>query len=401
MNSRLKDFITTLGALAIFAGIFLLGAIFFGFLPRISDFIYRFLNPASGFVFILDLLILPFALSRRLRPLVGTALLFSSYLFGAVLWAFSALVTYSLWGFFGLFIGLIWLGVGVVPIAVIAGALHREWFLVFVILGELVMVFGCRVLGFVFMQAQAVTVDEPKPKRRMVLGGLVGVVMFGALAWWMWHLYGTVPVQAADLTCADFTGYQDVLKNELAYGYVEGVQAELEKDEVDVLVPPTDRRHPMWWVLPEEVAGQNGLPQKLDQYCKREDHRSQKLLDAFLSIAYQNTGEPQFGISFDNKKTDPWKKILGGEESSISCAAYSASPEQERQAVIDGYYLGTQALVIKLKEKRDASHWFVWPPKSSPEDVRIEVDKSCEKDKEGKLRDALYVSTTEMAVKQK
>ena len=263
------------------------------------------------------------------------------------------------------------------------------------------MVFGCRVVGLMFMHAEAVTVEEPKPRRRMVLGGLVGLAMFGALVWWMWRLYGTVPVQAADLTCADFTGYQDAQKDELVYGYIEGVQAELEKDEVDVLVPPTDPRHPMWWVLPQEVAGKNGLPQRLERYCKSGDHASDKLLDAFLTIAYQTTGQPQFGMSFDNKKTDPWKKIWGGDETSAGCAAYSASPEQDRQAIIDGYYLGTRALVVKLKEKRDASHWFVWPPKSSPQDVRIEVDKGCEKEKGAKLRDALFVATTEMAVKQK
>ena len=231
--------------------------------------------------------------------------------------------------------------------------------------------------------------------------------------------FAPVPAQAQaivsdrDLTCMDFSGLQDSQKMELAYGYLEGVQAVLEKDAGDIIVPPSDARHPMWWVLPAGL-GQNafiGLAQKLDQYCKSEDKRHQKLLDAFLSLAYQKTGWPAFGISLDESKTDPWKKILAGEESSVSCSAYSASPEQTRQAIVDGYYLGTQGL--KARFRAEKMLWeddeTVWPSKSSPHTVRIEVDKGCEKgrekdrekDKAAKLRDVLWVTTVEMAVKQK
>jgi len=209
-------------------------------------------------------------------------------------------------------------------------------------------------------------------------------------------------VSARDLTCADFIGLQDDQKAELAYGYFDGFQAELEKDEPDVLVPPSDARHPMWWVLPEEL-GQNpftGLAQKLDLYCKSGDNGRRKLLDAFLSIAYKKDGFPDFGISFDTKKTDPWKKMFGGMDWSVSCSAYSASPEETRQAIVDGYYLGTQALKVRLKKGR-IGFPIAWPSKSSPETVRIEVDKTCEKDKGAKLHDALWVATAEMAVKQK
>jgi hypothetical protein len=210
-------------------------------------------------------------------------------------------------------------------------------------------------------------------------------------------------VSARDLTCTDFVGFQNSQKLSVAYGYCEGVQAELEKDEPDIIVPPSDARHPMWWVLPEGL-GQNpyiGLEQKLDGYCLSGDNRHQKLLDAFLSIAYQKTGQPRFGISSDDSKTDPWKKILDGEESSLSCSAYSASPEKTRQAIIDGYYLGSQALKVRLREGQTAS--LAWPPKSSPQAVRVEVDKNCveDKNKQAKLRDALFVVMVEMAVKQK
>jgi hypothetical protein len=136
---------------AIVLGLLSLGVLSIWFLPEVSYLVYRFANPASGWVFILDLLVLPFALSQRLRPLVGIVLHVSSFLFGAVLWIFSALLTYEVWGFLGLLFGLFFVGVGVVPIAVITAALHREWFLTFMLLADLVLVFGCRMLGIAFL----------------------------------------------------------------------------------------------------------------------------------------------------------------------------------------------------------------------------------------------------------
>jgi hypothetical protein len=69
--------------------------------------------------------------------------------------------TYAFWGFLGLFLGLIWVGVGVVPIAVITAVLHREWVLTFMLLGDLVLVFGCRTLGIVFLtNLQPISVSQ-------------------------------------------------------------------------------------------------------------------------------------------------------------------------------------------------------------------------------------------------
>jgi len=241
---------------------------------------------------------------------------------------------------------------------------------------------------------------------------VLGLAMLAVSAWWTSHLYRTDLVQAdrivsvRDPTCADFIGFQGNQKLSFAYGYSEGVQAELEKGEPDILVPPSNTSHPMWWVLPEGLL-QSSYPyvefaRKLDRHCRIVDNRRQNLLDAFLSIAYQKTGRPKFGISFDNSRTDPWKKILGGEESSVSCSAYSAGPEQTRQAIVDGYYLGTQALKVKLRESRGGFP-TAWPPESSPKTVRIELDRNCAEDKNkgATLRDALYVVTVEMAVKKK
>src|SRR5579862_7222413 len=158
---------------------------------------------------------------------------------------------------------------------------------------------------------------------------------------------------ARSLTCAYYSSLDEGEAMGLAYGFLEGLQVHLEKEEPDILVPPSDPRHPIWWVLPSDLGNNPsiGLAKKLNQYCQLADNQKKELLDAFLDIAAarneaRRTGYPDFGISFDQKKTDPYKLILGGAETSVSCSAYVSSREQSRQAIIDGYYLGTQALKV-------------------------------------------------------
>lgn len=208
-------------------------------------------------------------------------------------------------------------------------------------------------------------------------------------------------VSAQDLACNNYSDLAESQKVSLAYGYLEGVQAALDKEVTDILVPPSDAKHPMWWVLPTGL-GQNpftGLAQKLTQHCQSGKNRKKRLLDAFLSIAHQKSGWPALGISFDNEKTDPWKNILGGKESSVSCSAYNVSPVETRQAIIYGYYLGTEALRVALKRSVDVG--IVCPSKLSPQAVRVEVDKGCQEEKEESLRVVLWVTTVELGVKQK
>lgn len=71
-----------------------------------------------------DLLMLPLALWRKARPAVGLMVHISSWVFGAALWYTSALLTFALWGVLALLAGVLLLGVGVVPMGLIATAWH-------------------------------------------------------------------------------------------------------------------------------------------------------------------------------------------------------------------------------------------------------------------------------------
>ena len=204
-----------------------------------------------------------------------------------------------------------------------------------------------------------------------------------------------------DPACLDYIDLTQSQKLSLAYVYLEGVQAALDKEVTDILVPPSDPKHPIWWVLPIGLPENPsvGLARKVEQHCQSGNNQHQMLLDAFLSIAHQKSGSPALGISVNRKKTDPWKNILGGNETSVSCSAYSASPVGTRQAITYGYYVGTEALRIALKRSVDIG--IIWPSKLSPQAVRIGVDKGCQKDKAARLRSVLWLTTAELGIQNR
>jgi len=107
---------------------------------------WLFYGSAIAFAICL-LVLLPFSIFRKLRPFTGLGFYFVSFLFGTLLFAFSCLVTVQLWGFMALVIGLIFAGVGVVPVAFLAALFHGEWALLgYVVLGT-ILTFGTRILG--------------------------------------------------------------------------------------------------------------------------------------------------------------------------------------------------------------------------------------------------------------
>jgi len=92
--------------------------------------------------------LLPNAVFSSTPKFAGSGMMIVSYVFGATLWVWSLLLTYTLWGGFWLFIGLFMAGVGVVPLAMIATFFKGMW----AELGELVVLialtFGVRVWGY-------------------------------------------------------------------------------------------------------------------------------------------------------------------------------------------------------------------------------------------------------------
>lgn len=99
-------------------------------------------------VFVTVFVLLPNAVFSSTPKFAGSGMMIVSYVFGATLWVWSLLLTYTLWGGFWLFLGLFMAGVGVVPLAMIATFFKGMW----AELGELVLLIvltlGVRVWGF-------------------------------------------------------------------------------------------------------------------------------------------------------------------------------------------------------------------------------------------------------------
>jgi len=114
----------------------------------IAEKILPFLATATSILSIISFCIfIPMTIFKKMRIFGGTALMYSSLLFGVTLWVYSALMVYMLWGFIGLFIGLFILGVGVVPVALLASLISGEWVIVWEIIYMLIITLGARIYG--------------------------------------------------------------------------------------------------------------------------------------------------------------------------------------------------------------------------------------------------------------
>src|SRR4030065_2757888 len=102
-------------------------------------------------VFTLDILIiLSLGIFKKTKGASGIALFLSSFVYGLTLWLWGLLLTYMIWGIVPVIIGLFIMGVGVVPIALLAVAIEGDWAIFWQLILLLVITVGSRALGYYF-----------------------------------------------------------------------------------------------------------------------------------------------------------------------------------------------------------------------------------------------------------
>lgn len=69
----------------------------------------------------------PLGIFHATRGFAGFGLWIASYIFGTVLWIYGAVATFAYWSWIGLIIGLLFVGIGVVPMGFVALALQSQW----------------------------------------------------------------------------------------------------------------------------------------------------------------------------------------------------------------------------------------------------------------------------------
>lgn len=151
-ESRFKRAASGVGGYAIGLILFLLFLLAVALLPRgmvwASDKLMPWLITASSIALIVCIFIfLPMSAFRRSRPWAGVGYYYASFVFGIMLFAYSCLFAVFAWGYGALAIGLIFAGVGVIPVAVLAAIFHAEWSVLWELVSGIVLTFGTRAFG--------------------------------------------------------------------------------------------------------------------------------------------------------------------------------------------------------------------------------------------------------------
>lgn len=113
--------------IVIIAGILFLAAFFLGKGIWLSEKFTPTLTHIAGLLLWVLIILLPFTLIKRARGVVGGIMLAFAYFYSFTLWECSFLLTYELWGTLALIIGFLFMGVGFVPMALLATALKGMW----------------------------------------------------------------------------------------------------------------------------------------------------------------------------------------------------------------------------------------------------------------------------------
>jgi hypothetical protein len=129
---------------SIFVGLFfIMGGLW------LSTIVLPWLAPIMWLVVAFDcVILLPLSTSQKTKEIAAVGLYISSYVFGLTVWLLGFLLTYLIWGAAALILGLLFVGVGVDPMGMVACVFEKQWSL----LGNLVfltmLTYGTRIFSF-------------------------------------------------------------------------------------------------------------------------------------------------------------------------------------------------------------------------------------------------------------
>lgn len=149
---NIKSTLTNIGTYALgsvgLLALLALPVLFIGGGIRIGEKILPWLMLLSLIAFGFNLVILgPMALIRPTRAWAGVGFFISSYIFGLTGWFMGLILTWMLWGSIAVVIGLFVMGIGVVPIAMLATIFNGMWAELGLLVLAVILTFGLRMLG--------------------------------------------------------------------------------------------------------------------------------------------------------------------------------------------------------------------------------------------------------------
>jgi hypothetical protein len=148
ISARVKDAGSVILGLAVMVGIVAIGIALLTGAAAFSIWVLKWTFPAFTITLLVSVLLLaPLSLIPSTRGLSAVGFMIASLAFGAILWLWGMAYTYSVWGLFAVIIGLVLLGVGVVPVAMFAALVHGDWGNLGMFVVTAVVTFGTRGLA--------------------------------------------------------------------------------------------------------------------------------------------------------------------------------------------------------------------------------------------------------------
>jgi hypothetical protein len=148
LGKRLKKAGDVLLGILAFVAFLALPALFFAGADWLSQRLLPWFVLASLLAFVLLILVLlPLSAFRRCRGFTSIAMLIVSYVFGATVWIDGFVLTMALWGTWAVFIGLLFAGVGIVPMAMLATLFKGMWGSLATLVVLTVVTFGTRIFA--------------------------------------------------------------------------------------------------------------------------------------------------------------------------------------------------------------------------------------------------------------
>jgi len=111
--------------------------------------VYSVLLPISWIaIALIVFVLLPMCFFKRSRGFAGLGMIVASYIFGVTTWFLGAAITFGAYGWFGLIIGLLLFGIGVVPLAIIGAIFKLQTGIIAVwLIVMAVITIGTRIAG--------------------------------------------------------------------------------------------------------------------------------------------------------------------------------------------------------------------------------------------------------------
>ncbi len=148
MRTTLNSIGVTAGCLLVIVGIFALIAFIFAGGVWLGKTILPLLAFIALLVLALDIFVLfPLSMSKRSRSASGAGLFLSSYVYGATAWLWSLVLVDAIWGIGMVIVGVLFAGIGVIPLAIIATSVNSAWGLAGQIIFLVALAYGTRTAG--------------------------------------------------------------------------------------------------------------------------------------------------------------------------------------------------------------------------------------------------------------